>query len=63
MEAPPSFPLLAVRLGRPGKIYHVSDVKGRQMVGRLEMNVGAQGLRAERRANVPYTYTYLTSMG
>ena len=37
----------------PGKFYHVSDVKGRKSVERLEMNVGVLGLRTARRANAP----------
>ena len=60
---PPSFPFLAVRLSRRGpvKFYHVSDVKGRKMVERLEMNGGVLGLRTARRAKVTGNISHVPS--
>jgi len=44
---------------RPAPRTHMCYVKGRNMVERVELNVGALGLRTARRAKVPGSLTHV----
>ena len=53
-----SFPSLAVR---PVTFPHVTDVRVDRLVERLEINMGALGLRTARRAKVPGSIPHIFS--